>query len=647
MATFPQFTNPAQSGAPDLLNEALGTLEHQAVYGKDPSTTSALIWGYYGGRWGGFSIADGTVTLTGSSANYLVVEIATGVLTKSTATTNWNDATNYARVYKITATTVVTAVEDHRAGPGGVHGGVAGTSSSSFLSWKDPVRAATTVNGTLSTAFANGQTIDGVTLATGDRILLKNQSTASQNGIYVVAASGAPARSTDADSGTELVNATVFVSEGTTLADTLWTCSTNATITPGATSLTFTQVGAGTSFTGGTLTSPINDAPAVTLASSSTVNIGAAGSNTILISGSSTISAFDTIADGAERELYFQSTPILTHNGTSLILPSAVNITAAAGDIARFRSLGSGNWRCTLYLRASGTAIIGGITGFTGAIDTSSPNNSVNASIITASGGGTDISFIAEWKGANGFFSVQKPDGTTTGGNLRGPGSADFQSARTAAANVASGTKSALIGTTDSQATGSRSSAIGADRAVVTGDDSLVTGVRNTADAAGCFVMGHLGSSRGADKLFVRGFGGNALAENQAMYYPLRGDIAFSATPKTLTIGPGAVGPTTIPALDNSTMGGFTAHVWMKQSPNYLYAKVEGLLTRGANAAATAVVASTVTYIGRTAGTATNDWSVAVAADTTNGGLLVQCSDSSAGALIGCAADVEWHYSSM
>lgn len=109
------------------------------------------------------------------------------------------------------------------------------------LSWKQAVRAATTANGTLATAFENGDAIDGVTLATGDRILLKNQSSASENGIYVVAASGAPTRATDADSGAELVNASVYVSEGSTLADTQWTCTTNATITVGSTSITFAQ----------------------------------------------------------------------------------------------------------------------------------------------------------------------------------------------------------------------------------------------------------------------------------------------------------------------------------------------------------------------------------------------------------------------
>jgi hypothetical protein len=74
----------------------------------------------------------------------------------------------------------------------------------SGLSWKQAVRVATAAAGTLATSFANGSTVDGVTLATGDRILIKDQSTGSENGIYVVAASGAPTRATDADTGAEL-----------------------------------------------------------------------------------------------------------------------------------------------------------------------------------------------------------------------------------------------------------------------------------------------------------------------------------------------------------------------------------------------------------------------------------------------------------
>lgn len=107
------------------------------------------------------------------------------------------------------------------------------------LKWKQTVKAATTTNGTLATDYENGDTIDGVTLATGDRILLKDQTTGSENGIYTVNASGAPTRATDADSGTELVSAAVFVEQGTVNADKAFVC-TNDSIIIDSTSITFT-----------------------------------------------------------------------------------------------------------------------------------------------------------------------------------------------------------------------------------------------------------------------------------------------------------------------------------------------------------------------------------------------------------------------
>lgn len=110
-------------------------------------------------------------------------------------------------------------------------------------------------------------------------------------------------------------------------------------------------------FSGGTLTTSLNEAPIVTIASSATVNIGAAAANTISISGTTTITAFDSIANGALRRLHFQGALTLTHNATSLILPTGASITTAAGDMAEFVSLGSGNWRCTGYERASGNSV--------------------------------------------------------------------------------------------------------------------------------------------------------------------------------------------------------------------------------------------------------------------------------------------------
>ncbi|WP_337056286.1 head decoration protein [Pseudomonas sp. USHLN015] len=113
--------------------------------------------------------------------------------------------------------------------------------------WKTPVRAATTANITLSGA----QTIDGVSVVAGDRVLVKNQTAGSGNGIYV-AASGSWSRSTDMDTAAEALGAAVFVSEGTTQGNQVWLMTTDAPITIGTTALVWTQVGAGTSYTAGT-----------------------------------------------------------------------------------------------------------------------------------------------------------------------------------------------------------------------------------------------------------------------------------------------------------------------------------------------------------------------------------------------------------
>ena len=110
------------------------------------------------------------------------------------------------------------------------------------LDVKDSVVATTTANGTLSTAFANGQSIDGVTLQTGDRILIKNQTTASQNGIYNVQASGAPSRATDMATGGNAAGAFVFVEQGTVNAENGFVCTSDTgSAVVGTNNLTFAQ----------------------------------------------------------------------------------------------------------------------------------------------------------------------------------------------------------------------------------------------------------------------------------------------------------------------------------------------------------------------------------------------------------------------
>ena len=102
-------------------------------------------------------------------------------------------------------------------------------------------RSATTANISLTTDLQNGDTLDGVTLATDDKVLVKNQTTTSQNGIYVVVASGTASRDPDFDTVAELAGQLTIIKEGTTNADTMWLCTTDSG-TIGVASITFTQI---------------------------------------------------------------------------------------------------------------------------------------------------------------------------------------------------------------------------------------------------------------------------------------------------------------------------------------------------------------------------------------------------------------------
>ena len=154
---------------------------------------------------------DGSVAMTGSLN--MGSQLITNVLTPSAGT----DAAT--KSYVDTAITTVT----------------------NLFTSKGTVKLATTTNGTLSTAYANGQTIDGIVLVTGDRILLKNQTAQAENGVYTVNASGSPTRATDMDVWTEVPGAWVTVQQGTVNADTTWLSTADAGGTLGTTAITWTN----------------------------------------------------------------------------------------------------------------------------------------------------------------------------------------------------------------------------------------------------------------------------------------------------------------------------------------------------------------------------------------------------------------------
>lgn len=93
------------------------------------------------------------------------------------------------------------------------------------------------------------------------------------------------------------------------------------------------------------------------VASASTVDMSTVDGDFVEITGTTTITSLGTVNAGIRKVVEFAGALTLTHNGTSLILPTSANITTVAGDTAEFVSLGSGNWKCLWYMRQAGTAL--------------------------------------------------------------------------------------------------------------------------------------------------------------------------------------------------------------------------------------------------------------------------------------------------
>lgn len=158
--------------------------------------------------------------------------------------------------------------------------------------WKDSVRVATTANITLS----GTQTIDTVAVIAGDRVLVKNQTTTSANGIYIVAA-GAWSRSTDADANAEVTSGlTVYVAEGNTNAGRVYTLTTSDPITIGSTGLAFTQTSGSSTYTG--------TAGRITITGGNVIDIASS------YVGQATITTLGTITTGT-----WQATDVAVANG--------------------------------------------------------------------------------------------------------------------------------------------------------------------------------------------------------------------------------------------------------------------------------------------------------------------------------------------
>lgn len=332
----------------------------------------------------------------------------------------------------------------------------------------------------------------------------------------------------------------------------------------------------------------------------------------------------------------------------------------------------------TKFLRGDGTWAVpssGGLTKFTEAENTSAPNGTVYVDSLTAAASSTNADFAILPKGT-GAILADIPDNTSTGGNKRGQYAIDLQMVRSSASHVASGNYSFLGGGNGNIASGQSSAVIngfantasagetfaGGAYSSATGQYSLAYGYLATASSSYSYAIGRNASA--TNESYAFGFGTNASGQyalalgtntvasgtlsvaignnastlgitgrqTQGYYNTVTGDCQKSlfplsvrttdATATTLTVSGGAASSTNQVILSNQSAYRFKGTIIGKQSgsTNVAAWDVDGLIVRGANAAATTLIVSNVNVVDNTPtfGTPT------LAADTTNGGLRVQ-----------------------
>ena len=209
------------------------------------------------------------------------------------------------------------------------------------LDVKDSVRAATTSNITLS----GTQTVDGVSLLAGDRVLVKNQTSASQNGIYDVVSGGSWTRSADANADAEVTSGMfVFVEEGTSNADSGWVLTTDGSITLGTTSLAFTQFsGAGQVNAGAGLTK-----------TGSTLDVGTASASRIVVNADSIDLATTGVSASTYKSVTVDAYGRVTA-GTNPTTLAGYGITDAQGLDATLTALAGLSTSADQYIYATGS----------------------------------------------------------------------------------------------------------------------------------------------------------------------------------------------------------------------------------------------------------------------------------------------------
>jgi hypothetical protein len=421
-----------------------GTFE---VLGADPNTNLFDGRMIFNSTEGVIKVYDATasawrkmitgVSSAGDHSTALTINETNGVISitpnlATSASAGLMSASDYSKLYDATSDATANKLVIRDAGAQAkfgtptdpLHAATKGyvDAARSGLDVKQSVRAATTATVNLSTDVDAGSIIDGVTLAEGDRILVKNQGVGGvahvDNGIYVVAASGAPTRAADADSDAEVTPGLfTFVEEGTANGDSGWVLATNGTISLGSTALLFAQfsgtgqitAGDGLTKSGNTLYVNVDNSSIIIDSDTLRIGAGAAGAGLSESSGSlsvnlastgglefngdnirikidGAVNGLETTSDGLHLKSNIAGTGLTFSSGTLSV--DAISLTGASGNgVSGILPIANGGTNANSESSARTNLAAGGVQG----AGVSAPV--LTRKVVKTVGNGVDASF--------------------------------------------------------------------------------------------------------------------------------------------------------------------------------------------------------------------------------------------------------------
>jgi hypothetical protein len=420
------------------------------------------------------------------------------------------------------------------------------------LSWKQPVLCATTANISLTGL----QTLDGVTVVAGDRVLVKNQSTTFQNGIYLASAT-AWSRAPDADVWTDLISAITFIETGSTLSGTAWYCTAQPGGTIGTTAVTWSNFSVASSYTAGTGLTLAGNAFSIT---NTGVTAGAYGSASKTLTA--TVNAQGQLTVLSASDIAIANTQV---SGLGTMSTQAASSVAITGGTINGVTIGG-----TTAGAVTATLFTGPATGLTGtAISLSIGGNAAKATSATTA---TNLA-----GGATGSLPYQTSSGTTTllaastdGYVLRLASgvtawSADYTGTVTSVSGTGTVSGISLSGTVTSSGNLTLGGSLDLSTPPVIGGTTANTITGTTITASSKFVGSNFDAAGSGGGALRTSGGSNCLQWGGGGGVNLTLDGAFNMNPANATIsiaptgtGTLTVNPATAGTMNNMAIGGST-----------------------------------------------------------------------------------------